>query len=104
MGAAGGNWPARWLWPLQPWVTALHAPFVNDFTGFDQPWRLLAEFVPDLRVYELAFGTGYLTLGATQCRRTRQPTRHWCLQVVWPSRPCHPALGPYGQDGAVTES
>ncbi len=63
VAAAGGKWPAPWLWPLGPWVAALHAPFVNDFTGFDRPWRLLAGFVSDLRVHELAFGTGYLALG-----------------------------------------
>jgi hypothetical protein len=44
-------------------VTALHAPFVADFTGFDKPWRLLTEFVPDLRVHELALGAGYLAVG-----------------------------------------
>jgi hypothetical protein len=43
-------------------VLVRRAP-VNDFTGFDRPWRLLAEFIPDLRVSELAFGTGYLALG-----------------------------------------
>ncbi len=43
----------------------LHAPFIADFTGFDRPWRLLAEFVPDLRVRELACGSGYLALGRT---------------------------------------
>ena len=44
-------------------VRALHAPFVADFTGFDKPWRLLAEFVPDLHVHEHAFGAGYLATG-----------------------------------------
>jgi hypothetical protein len=39
------------------------APFVADFTGFDAPWRLLAEFVPDLHVNEHAFGAGYLACG-----------------------------------------
>ncbi len=68
VAAAGGKWPAPWLWPLQPWVTALHAPFVNDFTGFDRPWQLLAQSVPDLRVHQLAFGTGYLALGHARGR------------------------------------
>jgi SAM-dependent methyltransferase len=61
--AAGGKWPAPWCWPLGAWVTALHAPFVNDFTGFDRPWRLLAQFAPDLRIHQLACTTGYLALG-----------------------------------------
>ncbi len=63
VAAAGGKWPAPWLWPLGAWVTALHAPFVNDFTGFDRPWRLLAQFAPDLRIHQLACSTGYLALG-----------------------------------------
>jgi len=64
VAAGGGKWPpGPLLRPLRGWVTAMHAPFVADFTGFDKPWRLLAEFVPDLRVHELAFGAGYLALG-----------------------------------------
>jgi hypothetical protein len=65
VAAIGGKWPAPWLRPLRAWVTELHAPFVADFTGFDRPWRLLARYVPDLRVHELAFGAGYLALGHT---------------------------------------
>ena len=53
------------MWPLRAWVAKLHAPFITDFTGFDQPWRLLAELVPDLQVRELAFGAGYLAVGRT---------------------------------------
>ncbi len=47
---------------LGAWVATLHAPFVNDFTGFDRPWRLLAQFAPDLRIHQLAFTTGHLAL------------------------------------------
>jgi len=63
VAAGGGKWPGPLLRPLRAWVSALHAPFIADFTGFDRPWRLLSEFVPDLRVHELAFGAGYLALG-----------------------------------------
>ena len=62
----GGQWPHPLLWPLRVWVADLHAPFVTDFTGFDQPWKLLAEHVPDLRVQDLGFGTGYLAHGHYQ--------------------------------------
>jgi hypothetical protein len=65
VAAAGGKQPGPWLWPWRTWVADLHAPFISDFTGFDQPWRLLAEFVPDLHVRELAFGAGYIALGHT---------------------------------------
>ena len=64
VAAAGGKQPGPWMWPpWQAWVADLHAPFITDFTGFDKPWRLLAEFVPDLHVRELAFGAGYIALG-----------------------------------------
>jgi ubiquinone/menaquinone biosynthesis C-methylase UbiE len=70
VAAAGGKQPGPWTWPSwRAWVTDLHTPFIADFTGFDEPWRLLAEFAPDLRVRELAFGAGYLALGQAQGRR-----------------------------------
>lgn len=65
VAAIGGKFPAPWLWSLRKWVTDLHAPFVTDFTGFDQPWRLLTEHVPDLQIRHLGSGTGYLALGHT---------------------------------------
>jgi SAM-dependent methyltransferase len=68
VAAIGGKWPPLWMWPLRPWVANLHEPFVEDFTGFDRPWRLLAEHVPDLRVKPLAFGTGYLATGHARGR------------------------------------
>jgi len=69
VAAIGGKFPAPWLWSLRKWVADLHAPFVTDFTDFDQPWRLLAEHVPDLQVRQLATGTGYLALGHTPAAR-----------------------------------
>jgi ubiquinone/menaquinone biosynthesis C-methylase UbiE len=68
VAAAGGKWPAPWMWPLRAWVAELHAPFITDFTGFDRPWRQLAAYVPDLRVHELAFGAGYIALGHAHSR------------------------------------
>ena len=63
VAATGGKWPAPWTWPLPAWVANLHAPFVTDFAGFDRPWRVLAEFAPDLHVRELGFGAGYIATG-----------------------------------------
>jgi len=63
--AIGGKWPGPWFWPLRAWVANLHAPFITDFTGFDKPWRLLSEHVPDLHVRQLGAGTGYLAYGHT---------------------------------------
>ena len=63
VAATGGKWPPRWNVVLRAWVADLHRPFIQDFTGFDQPWRLLAGFVPDLHVTELGAGAGYLAVG-----------------------------------------
>ncbi len=65
VAAIGGKWPASWQWSLRKWVADLHAPFITDFTGFDQPWRLLADYLPDLKIRQLGAGTGYLALGRT---------------------------------------
>ena len=63
VAATGGKWPPAWNVALWAWVADLHAPFIHDFTGFDQPWRLLSGFVPDLQVTELGAGAGYLAVG-----------------------------------------
>jgi hypothetical protein len=68
VAAIGGKQPGPWMWPYRAWAADLHAPFITDFTGFDKPWRLLAEFVPDLHVRELAFGAGYIALGHAPSR------------------------------------
>ncbi len=66
VAAAGGKQPGPWMWPLRPWVEILHAPYIDDFTGFHRPWEQLAAHVPDLRVHELALGAGYIALGHTR--------------------------------------
>jgi demethylmenaquinone methyltransferase/2-methoxy-6-polyprenyl-1,4-benzoquinol methylase len=76
VGATGGKQPAPWMWPLRPWVTRLHRPFITDFTGFDRPWRLLAKYVPDLQVRELACTGGYLAVGHTPGVRQVQLISH----------------------------
>jgi SAM-dependent methyltransferase len=63
VAVVGGKWPSPWLWSFRVWVATLHAPFVSNFEGFDMPWRLLMDFVPDLDVREVAGGAGYLATG-----------------------------------------
>jgi len=46
-------------------VRMLHAPYVRSFSGFDRPWRYLEHLVEDVRIREMAFGTGYLITGHT---------------------------------------
>jgi hypothetical protein len=74
-GAGGGRHRREMAAPLERGaarlVVDLHAPFIHDFTGFDQPWRLLAGFVPDLKVTELGAGGGYLAVG-----HARGPLEH----------------------------
>jgi len=74
VAAIGGKWPAPWLWPLRAWVAHLHAPFITDFTHFDQPWKHLTQRVPDLTVHQLGAGGGYLAHGHTPTADGRTPT------------------------------
>ena len=48
---------ANWL------ISMLHAPYVRSFSGFDRPWCHLGQLVEDVRVREMAFGTGYVMTG-----------------------------------------
>jgi ubiquinone/menaquinone biosynthesis C-methylase UbiE len=66
VAAVGGKWAPPWAVGLNAMTTATHAPFVRDFTGFDQPWRLLLEHVPDLDVRQIELGCGYLASGTSR--------------------------------------
>jgi SAM-dependent methyltransferase len=63
VAAGGGKWAPAWALALNASVYALHARFVADFDGFDQPWALLAERIPGLAVQEVAMGAGYVASG-----------------------------------------
>ena len=63
VAAGGGKWADPWMVALNLQVRALHAPYVADFDGFDRPWRHLARLIANLRVQELAFGSGYVAAG-----------------------------------------
>jgi trans-aconitate methyltransferase len=63
IAAAGGKWAPPWMAAVNPLVWATHRPYVSSFEGFDRPWRHLARYVNDLRVEEVALGTGYLAVG-----------------------------------------
>jgi demethylmenaquinone methyltransferase/2-methoxy-6-polyprenyl-1,4-benzoquinol methylase len=63
VAAGGGKWADSWLIGLNYQVRALHEPYVTDFDGFDRPWRFLDQFISDLQVHDLAFGTGYVATG-----------------------------------------
>ena len=65
VAAGGGKWAAPMMVALNSMVGMLHAPYVRDFSGFDRPWRHLEQLIEDVRVEELAFGSGYVMTGRT---------------------------------------
>jgi demethylmenaquinone methyltransferase/2-methoxy-6-polyprenyl-1,4-benzoquinol methylase len=65
VAAGGGKWAAPMMVALNSMVGMLHAPYVRDFSGFDRPWRHLERLVEDVRVEEMAFGSGYVVTGRT---------------------------------------
>ena len=65
VAAGGGKWAAPVMLALNATVRVLHAPYVRSFTGFDRPWRHLEQFVEDVQVREMAFGSGYVMTGRT---------------------------------------
>ena len=65
VAAGGGKWAAPMMVALNSMVGMLHAPYVRDFSGFARPWRHLELLVEDVRVEEMAFGSGYVMTGRT---------------------------------------
>jgi ubiquinone/menaquinone biosynthesis C-methylase UbiE len=65
VAAGGGKWAAPMMVALNSMVSALHAPYVQSFSGFDRPWQHLEQMVEDVQVREMAFGSGYVMTGHT---------------------------------------
>jgi ubiquinone/menaquinone biosynthesis C-methylase UbiE len=65
VAAGGGKWAAPMMVALNSMVSVLHAPYVRSFDGFDRPWQHLEQFVEEVQVRELAFGSGYVMTGRT---------------------------------------
>ena len=65
VAAGGGKWATPMMVALNAMVGALHAPYVRSFSGFDCPWRHLERLVEDVKVREMAFGSGYVMTGRT---------------------------------------
>jgi demethylmenaquinone methyltransferase/2-methoxy-6-polyprenyl-1,4-benzoquinol methylase len=72
VAAGGGKWAPPWAVAVNAGVLALHSPYVRDFAGFDRPWALLAERVPDLSVDEVAMGGGWIAGGNVRGRARRR--------------------------------
>ena len=65
VAAGGGKWAAPVMVAVNSMVRMVHAPYVRSFSGFDRPWRYLELLVEDVRVREMAFGSGYVMTGHT---------------------------------------
>jgi demethylmenaquinone methyltransferase/2-methoxy-6-polyprenyl-1,4-benzoquinol methylase len=65
VAAGGGKWATPLMVAVNSAVRLLHAPYVRSFHGFDRPWRHLEEFVEDVHVREMGFGSGYVVTGHT---------------------------------------
>jgi ubiquinone/menaquinone biosynthesis C-methylase UbiE len=63
VAAGGGKWAAPTMVAMNWLVSMTHAPYVRNFSGFDRPWRHLEQLVDDVRVREMAFGSGYIMTG-----------------------------------------
>jgi demethylmenaquinone methyltransferase/2-methoxy-6-polyprenyl-1,4-benzoquinol methylase len=61
--AAGSKWAPRWLAPLNLYVWLKARRYVTTFEGFDHPWSLLADLIPDLRVETALAGAVYIASG-----------------------------------------
>jgi tRNA A58 N-methylase Trm61 len=63
VAAGGGKWAAPMMVAVNVLVRTLHAPYVRSFDGFDRPWSHLEQMTGDVRVREIAYGTGYIMTG-----------------------------------------
>ncbi len=68
VAAGGGKWAAPAMVAVNIQARMLHAPYVRSFEGFDRPWVHLEQLVEDVRVRELAFGSGYVMTGKALAR------------------------------------
>jgi ubiquinone/menaquinone biosynthesis C-methylase UbiE len=68
VAAGGGKWAAPWMVALNWQIRSLHAPYVTSFEGFHRPWRHLERLIQDVRVRQLALGSGYVMTGRVPAR------------------------------------
>jgi demethylmenaquinone methyltransferase/2-methoxy-6-polyprenyl-1,4-benzoquinol methylase len=76
IAAGGGKWAPPWAFAVNAGVLALHLSYVRDFAGFDEPWALLADRVPDLVVNEVALGGGWVAGGSVTGADAAGDRRH----------------------------
>jgi ubiquinone/menaquinone biosynthesis C-methylase UbiE len=60
----GAKWAPRWALPVNAYVRHIARQYVTTFEGFDRPWSLLQELVPNLQVRSILFGGAYVAWGS----------------------------------------
>ena len=63
VAASGSRLFPAWLAPANAFVRRINAPYVTTFAGMREPWRYLADYVPDLRIRPALLGAGYVAWG-----------------------------------------
>ena len=76
VAAGGGKWAAPAMVAVNIQAQMLHGPYVQSFEGFDRPWLHLEQLVEDVRVRELAFGSGYVMTGKAPDLAARPAGHH----------------------------
>ena len=64
--AAGSKLPPRRTGPLRPYIRLRARRYITTFDGFDAPWTVLAELVPDLQVEQILLGAAYIASGTRE--------------------------------------
>jgi len=74
VAADGGKWAAPWMVGVNLQARMLHAPYVRSFGGFRRPWNHLEQLIEDVRIREVALGTGYIMTGQAPPREPPDPS------------------------------
>jgi trans-aconitate methyltransferase len=72
VAAAGGKWAEPMMMGVNFMAAMVHGPYVRSFSGFDRPWRHLEQLLEDVRVREIAFGSGYIMTGQLPALASRR--------------------------------
>ena len=62
-GAKSAPW---WAFPVNIYMRRVVRQYVTTFEGYDEPWSLLAPYVPDLQLKSALFGAAYMAWGTVR--------------------------------------
>lgn len=64
IAVTGAKWAPRWAVPVNAYVRHIARQYVTTFEGFDRPWSLLQELVPNLQARPILLGGAYVAWSA----------------------------------------